>query len=145
MKFMGLILMCAASSMALLLPAMGVVKFPVLDQTELQSLMDEAQAIAPAQSGEQLTNLIDNAPGIAKNSDPQTSAGLLVAAQVSGIPSSAEPKGSTGSAKSDYLGKIPFTQIGSQRMGLGVWLLLLPTILLGLLMWTFGSSPKSSK
>jgi len=129
MKFMGLILMCAASSMALLLPAMGVVKFPVLDESTLQSLVGEA--------------------GDAENRDPQTSPGMLVAAQVSGQPSNPEATGlqrnTSGSTKTEYLGKIPFTQIGSQRVGLGVWLLLLPTILLGLAMWTFGSSPKSSK
>ena len=119
MKFFGLILMCAASSMTLLLPAMGVVKFPILDQASLQS--------APAQ-----------------NTDPQTSAGLLVAAQVSGAdnaPQLPQPPSPT----SELLGKLPFTQIPSQRMGLGVWLLLVPSILLGLAMWTFGSNPKTSK
>ena len=157
MKFMGLILMCAASSMALLLPAMGVVKFPVLDETTLQSLVGEAQIqateLAVGQTGEQfggqLSNTLGNTLGDAKNRDPQTSAGMLVAAQVSGQPSNPEATGSqsktSGSTKTEYLGKIPFTQIGSQRVGLGVWLLLLPTILLGLAMWTFGSSPKSSK
>ena len=130
MKFMGLILMCAASSMALLLPAMGVVKFPVLNQATIQGLIDETQGTTA---------------NIAENPDPQTSAGMLVAAQISGAPNTPETTESKGSIKTDYLGKIPFTQIGSQRVGLGVWLLLLPTILLGLVMWTFGSSPKSSK
>ena len=130
MKFMGLILMCAASSMALLLPAMGVVKFPVLNQATIQGLIDETQGTTA---------------NIAENPDPQTSAGMLVAAQISGAPNTPEATESKGSIKTDYLGKIPVTQIGSQRVGLGVWLLLLPTILLGLFMWTFGSSPKSSK
>ena len=71
MKFIGLILMCAASSMALLLPAMGVVKFPILDQASLQ----QAQA-STSQDSPQSTP--------AQNPDPQTSTGLLVAAQVSG-------------------------------------------------------------
>jgi hypothetical protein len=131
MKFIGLILMCAASSMALLLPAIGVVKFPILDQASLQ----QAQA-STSQDPLQSTP--------AQNPDPQTSAGLLVAAQVSGAdnaPQAPQPPAPT----SELLGKLPFTQIPSQRMGLGVWLLLVPSILLGLAMWTFGSNPKTSK
>jgi len=131
MKFIGLILMCAASSMALLLPAIGVVKFPILDQASLQ----QAQA-STSQDPLQSTP--------AQNPDPQTSAGLLIAAQVSGAdnaPQVPQPPAPT----SELLGKLPFTQIPSQRMGLGVWLLLVPSILLGLAMWTFGSNPKTSK
>jgi hypothetical protein len=131
MKFIGLILMCAASSMALLLPAIGVVKFPILDQASLQ----QAQA-STSQDPLQSTP--------AQNPDPQTSAGLLIAAQVSGAdiaPHVPQPP----APNSELLGKLPFTQIPSQRMGLGVWLLLVPAILLGLAMWTFGSNPKTSK
>jgi len=131
MKFIGLILMCAASSMALLLPAIGVVKFPILDQESLQ----QAQA-STSQDSPQSTP--------AQNPDPQTSTGLLVAAQVSGAdnaPQAPQPPAPT----SELLGKLPFTQIPSQRTGLGIWLLLVPSILLGLAMWTFGSNPKTSK
>lgn len=144
MKFMGLILMCAASSMALLLPAMGVVKFPVLDQAAAESL-----ATQPT-TGLSSANL----PPL--SSDPQASAGMLVAAQVSGQDNASSTGGALGNSDPNArgttnldpnyaLGKIPFTQIGSQKVGISVWLLLLPTLLVGLTMWTFGSSPKSSK
>ena len=129
MKFMGLILMCAASSMALILPALGVVKFPVLDQQTLQALAAEAQSLGQ--------NPVPPAP----SSEPQSSAGLSAAAQVS---AQQQPQETSTTTSGSTLGKIPFTQIGSQKVGLGVWLLLLPTLLVGLAMWTFGSSPKAS-
>lgn len=134
MKFMGLILMCAASIMALVLPALGVVKFPVLDQQALQALSAKAESLSQSQEASALTV------------DPQASPGLLVAAQVSGEqnPPGALPLPDKPSLGGPDLGKIPFTQIDSQKIGLGVWLLLLPALLVGLGMWTFGSSPKAS-
>jgi len=135
MKFMGLIVMCAASCIALLLPAAGVVKFPVLDQATLQSL-----SVPNAdQNGGTATH--------AQATDPQASAGLLVAAQVSAQDNAAagQPNSASLPGARKLLGKIPFTQVPSQRVGLGVWLLLLPAMLIGLGMWTFGSSPKASK
>lgn len=134
MKFMGLILMCAASIMALVLPALGVVKFPVMDQQTLQALSAKAESLSQTHEASALT------------ADPQASPGLLVAAQVSGQqnPPGALPLPDKPSLGGPDLGKIPFTQIDSQKVGLGVWLLLLPALLVGLGMWTFGSSPKAS-
>ena len=134
MKFMGLILMCAASIMALVLPALGVVKFPVLDQQALQALSAKAESLSQTQEASAWT------------ADPQASPGLLVAAEVSGQqnPPPALPLPDKPSLGGPDLGKIPFTQIDSQKVGLGVWLLLLPALLVGLGMWTFGSSPKAS-
>jgi len=132
--------MCAASCMALILPALGVVKFPVLDKSALQSLATQTQNAIPPANPTQI------------NADPQTSAGMLVAAQVSGQDNTSIANGPNdqttqqpNSSPTLSLGKIPFTQVASQKVGLGVWLLLLPTMLLGLTMWTFGSSPKTSK
>lgn len=129
MKFMGLILMCAASIMALVLPALGVVKFPVLDQQTLQALCAEAQSLGLSPEAAALPQ------------DPQASPGLLVATQISSQP---DPPSALLTPTGPDLGKIPFTQIDSQKVGLGVWLLLLPALLVGLGMWTFGSTPKAS-
>ncbi|MCY3007376.1 MAG: hypothetical protein NTV29_15540 [Planctomycetota bacterium] len=168
MKFIGLILMCAASSMALLLPAMGVVKFPVLDNGIATELAPASLAPASASSGTpsqtmpgnltgQLTglptgSLSGNLPGnllgqtsAAGSSDPQTTAGLLAAAQVSGQNDPAADLADSQSPNRQWLGKLPFTDIPTQRLGLGVWLLLVPILFLGLGLWTFGSSPKSVK
>jgi hypothetical protein len=43
------------------------------------------------------------------------------------------------------LGKIPFTQIASQKLGLGVWLSLGPVMLLGLGIWTLAPAPRKLK
>jgi hypothetical protein len=157
MKFTGLILMCAASSLALLLPALGVVKFPVLDNqiaAGVASGSDPEQA--PASSapysaasarfpdGNRAGNSGGQSNGLG-NGDPGTTPGLLAAAQAS---AGSAPEGhSDGSQNPNRprLGRLPFTEIPSQRLGLGVWLLLVPIQFLGLGMWTFGTSPKRAK
>lgn len=109
MKFTGLILMCAASSLALLLPAMGVVHFPMTNPT---SLSQPANALPP--------------PGLAvavPGASPSASPGDGVAASrltAESVPSLLGP---------------PWTK---QKLGLNAWLLLGPVLLLGLGLWTFG-------
>lgn len=157
MKFTGLILMCAASSLALLLPALGVVKFPVLDNqiaAGVASGSDPEQA--PASSapysaasarfpdGNRAGNSGGQSNGL-ENGDPGTTAGLLAAAQAS---AGSAPEGHLDGSQNpnrQRLGRLPFTEIPSQRLGLGVWLLLVPIQFLGLGMWTFGTSPKRAK
>lgn len=171
MKFTGLILMCAASSLALLLPALGVVKFPVLDnRIAVGGAPGSDPELAPASSAEsgrsgpqnqglpgqlpgQLPGFPDgsragNSAGEYKgvgDGDPGTTAGLLAAAQAS---VQNEPERNLDGSQNQNrkrLGRIPFTEIPSQRLGLGVWLLLVPVQFLGLGMWTFGTSPKRGK
>ena len=175
MKFTGLILMCAASSLALLLPALGVVKFPVLDNRiavggapgsdpELEPASSAPYSAALARSGTQNQGLPGKLPGQLPgvpdgnragnsagqpkgvgNGDPGTTAGLLAAAQAS---AQSGPEGNLDGSQNPNrlrLGRLPFTEIPSQRLGLGVWLLLVPVQFLGLGMWTFGTSPKRGK
>jgi hypothetical protein len=161
MKFTGLILMCAASSLALLLPALGVVKFPVLDNqiaagvapgsdpdlaraSSAASAAPYSAASARFPDGNRAGNSGGQSNGLG-NGDPGTTAGLLAAAQAS---AGSAPEGhSDGSQNPNRprLGRLPFTEIPSQRLGLGVWLLLVPIQFLGLGMWTFGTSPKRAK
>jgi hypothetical protein len=175
MKFTGLILMCAASSLALLLPALGVVKFPVLDNQiaagvapgsdpDLAPASSAPYSAASASSGTQNLgqpgqllgqlpsypdgNRAGNFGGQSQglgNGDPGTTAGLLAAAQAS---AGSAPEGNLDGSQNPNrpkLGRLPFTEIPSQRLGLGVWLLLVPVQFLGLGMWTFGTSPKRAK
>jgi hypothetical protein len=178
MKFTGLILMCAASSLALLLPALGVVKFPVLDNqiasgvapgsdpdlARASSASSAPSSAASASSGTQNQGLpgqllgqlpsfpdgnrAGNSGGQSNglgNGDPGTTAGLLAAAQAS---AGSAPEGHLDGSQNPNrprLGRLPFTEIPSQRLGLGVWLLLVPIQFLGLGMWTFGTSPKRAK
>ncbi|MFZ4468482.1 MAG: hypothetical protein ACOYOZ_04445 [Pirellula sp.] len=175
MKFTGLILMCAASSLALLLPALGVVKFPVLDNQiaagvapgsdpDLARSSSAPYSAASARSGTQNLgqpgqllgqlpsypdgNRAGNSGGQSNglgNGDPGTTPGLLAAAQAS---AGNAPEGNLDGSQNPNrpkLGRLPFTEIPSQRLGLGVWLLLVPVQFLGLGMWTFGTSPKRAK
>jgi hypothetical protein len=161
MKFTGLILMCAASSLALLLPALGVVKFPVLDNQIAagvapgsdpeQAAASSAASAAPYSAasarfpdGNRAGNSGGQSNGLG-NGDPGTTAGLLAAAQAS---AGSAPEGHLDGSQNpnrQRLGRLPFTEIPSQRLGLGVWLLLVPIQFLGLGMWTFGTSPKRAK
>jgi hypothetical protein len=160
MKFTGLILMCAASSLALLLPALGVVKFPVLDnqiaagvapgsdpdlaRASSASSAPYSAASARFPDGNRAGNSGGQSNGL-ENGDPGTTAGLLAAAQAS---AGSTPEGNLDGSQNpnrQRLGRLPFTEIPSQRLGLGVWLLLVPIQFLGLGMWTFGTSPKRAK
>jgi hypothetical protein len=160
MKFTGLILMCAASSLALLLPALGVVKFPVLDnqiasgvapgsdpdlaRASSASSAPYSAASARFPDGNRAGNSGGQSNGLG-NGDPGTTAGLLAAAQAS---AGSAPEGHLDGSQNPNrprLGRLPFTEIPSQRLGLGVWLLLVPIQFLGLGMWTFGTSPKRAK
>lgn len=138
MKFAGLILICASSSLALLLPALGVVKFPMLNEnqataanfTSTQSDIPDAQTpgLQAAAESSAASILNPNAPN----------PGLPVTYNGDGLPTTSNPL-------SNQLGKLPFTDIQTQKVGLGAWLLLAPTLLVGLAMWTFSPPPKGSK
>lgn len=82
MKFTGLILICATSCLALILPAIGVVQFP--KTTESLSVASNIESL-------------------------------------SGLP------------------------VSTQKLGMGVWLMLVPVCLIGLAMWTFAPNPSGAK
>ncbi|MFN7738554.1 MAG: hypothetical protein ACK52S_10705 [Pirellula sp.] len=149
MKFTGLILICASSCLALLLPAIGLVKFPILP--------NQASGVAQASGSAQG---VSGAPGGLPVSAPNSTADLNSLAGIGaptgggtgisdggganpwGIPiGSTDPSPETLGA----LGKLPFTDIHTQKYGLGAWLLLGPMTLLGLALWTFAPRPSSSR
>jgi hypothetical protein len=147
MKFAGLILICASSSLALLLPALGVVKFPL-------------QSNPSSSNASWTTSAQASPPGAAVSSDPQgILAGSLLGSNLpppignlqsgSSTPSTNLGANTDPSSSMDPpsigLGKIPFTQIASQKLGLGVWLSLGPVILLGLGIWTLAPAPRKLK
>jgi hypothetical protein len=89
--------------------------------------------------------------------NPQTTGGLdaptpgLLAATAASTTDPSAPQTSLNDQSlinqpyNDKLGKIPFTHINSQRVALGAWVLLVPTLLIGLAMWTFSPPPKGAK
>jgi hypothetical protein len=109
MKFTGLILICAASALALLLPALGMVKFPMVE------------------TGAPVNAL----------ADPSVPPGLPVAAPIP--PEAATNTTATNTTAPplgppSLLGP-PWT---TQKLSLNAWLMLGPVLLLGLALWTFG-------
>jgi len=149
MKFAGLILICASSSLALLLPALGVVKFPLQSNP---SSSNASWTTSPQAS--------PSPPGAVVSSEPQgTLVGSLLGSNLPLPPGNLQSGSSTPSttlgANTDPrssmdppsigLGKIPFTQIASQKLGLGVWLSLGPVMLLGLGIWTLAPAPRKLK
>lgn len=128
MKFTGLIIICAASCLALILPAIGVVQFPVGGVSGM----------------------------VAANSQPTTGGGLFPGAQNSpssngpfGLPvnaNNAAPSNSflpqsilPGATQQTVASPTPEKPIN--KIGLGIWLLLVPIGLVGFGMWTFGRNP----
>jgi hypothetical protein len=114
MKFTGLILICATSSLALLLPALGMVKFPMVDQRKMAS-----GTIAPSLPPGQLSGR------------PVAVSDLGALPVDAAVANTAIPA-SDGQPPS-LLGP-PWTK---QKIGLNAWIMLGPVLLLGIVLWTF--------
>jgi hypothetical protein len=170
MKFWGLILICASSSLALLLPAIGVVKFPMQPHPGGGAEATTGPSMMPATNG-MPNGLMPNAMGVQPlggAADPRnlgTSAGNGIAAlpppagpsnrEGRTLPISAplplgttdpngNPLGMVSDPPSLALGTLPFTHVPTQTVGLGVWLLLGPLMLVGLAMWTLSPAPRAT-
>lgn len=136
MKFAGLILICASFSLALLLPALGVVKFPTLHSNSPNPTLN---------LNGQLTGLNPQTNGYPDAPTPGLLAATAASTSDPANTQSLNDQSLNSQPYNDKLGKIPFTQIQSQRVALGAWVLLVPTLLVGLAMWTFSPPPKGAK
>lgn len=130
-KFTGLILICAASALALLLPALGVVKFPMVSGMIVPgTIVPGTSQVNPPSLSETNVGL---PPTIPQATIPQAAIpqavppGLLTGTNVAGTPAAASDSG-------PILFGPPWTK---QKVGLNVWLLLGPVLVIGLVMWTF--------
>lgn len=132
MKFTGLIIICAASCLALILPAIGVVQFPVGGVAGVVSPNSQAPAQGGMFSGTNGSSTA-NAPfglPVTTNNAPQGN---------SLLPQSIIPQATQLQAAMTDTTEKPINKIG-----LGIWLLLVPIGLVGFAMWTFGRNPSSS-
>jgi hypothetical protein len=170
MKFWGLILICASSSLALLLPAIGVVKFPMQPHPGVGAESTTGPSMTSTTNGMpngQMPNALGIQP-LGDAADPRnagTWAGNGIAAlpppagpanrESRTVPVSAplppgaavpngNPLGMASDPPSLALGTLPFTQVPTQTVGLGVWLLLGPLMLVGLAMWTLAPAPRAT-
>jgi hypothetical protein len=139
MKFTGLILICASSCLALILPAIGVVQFPskVRSAKQLPISLN-----LPSESPQQAQALVaapaSNGTGWEPATPSTRPSGQLPNA-ASPFPTSLQPQASAQPTPTDQVGLVE--KSSTSKLGMGVWLLLGPIILIGLALWTFSPNP----
>ena len=155
MKFTGLILICATSCLALILPAIGVVQFPKSLKSRTGTLATDLHGSVPV--------MTQNAPGYASNNHawtpispqqdllPYSNSSNPKGMQASPFPSTAFPSTTqTGlpnqamPGPNNAMAGIDVTPSGN-KLAMGIWLLLGPICLLGLALWTLSPNPSGSK
>lgn len=155
MKFTGLILICASSCLALILPAIGVVHFPQATPYASAGLEPPTFATsAPVSAPQSPGSIQSNVPSPSQwkpampqrdflpeslNSPPQQSATSPFS---SGSP---EPSRGAYTPQGTETNLPPTSTPAGQKFGMGVWLLLAPICLIGLAMWTFSPNPSGGK
>jgi len=122
MKFTGLILICASCVLALVLPAIGLVKFPMRSGALPLTATPAALSAPPS-----LPVNHQSPAGFSGTSPAVPSAHALVS-QIDADTHAGRDAG----------------QPSTQRIGMGVWLLLGPTVLIGLALWAMGPNPRST-
>lgn len=155
MKFTGLILICATSCLALILPAIGVVHFPK-NLTSAQT----ATSLAPSQG---FPVMAQSALGSTPATQPWTRELPPASQPASPFPASALPP-SLGlppnpTSLPPFTSPTPIgaavqmqgvqnadgTTASTNKLGLGIWLLLAPVCLIGLAMWSLSPNPSGAK
>ena len=153
MKFTGLILICASSCLALILPAIGVVQFPSFVRSAAQLPTAQLTA-AQLPVSHNLTSATPQQPQALfalpassgtgwepANSSVRQAEGLPNAA--SPFPPSLQPQFSSLPTPTDQATMVEKSP--ASKLGMGVWLLLGPVCLLGLALWTFSPNPSAGK
>jgi hypothetical protein len=147
MKFVGLILICASSCLALILPAIGVVHFPKTPQGQPSMLPTSNFPTSTPysemnSSGSPQSNYPNSTPWtpapLQRDSVPET---VNTANPSSGPFPSPFPQQTTVPTPSAATNSPEANAPASQKFGMGVWLLLAPACLIGLAMWTFSPNP----
>ena len=147
MKFTGLILICATSCLALILPAIGVVHFPK------EQLTASSGSIAASSSTGSVSVTTQNALNPIPNSLPWTQATPQqeIKPSLNGIPNSPFPGSTLPPAvlpqpqSTDPATLAINATVSSDKLGMGIWLLLAPICLIGLAMWSFSPNPSVTK
>ena len=155
MKFTGLILICATSCLALILPAIGVVHFPkTLESTSRPSGLALSQGfpvMAQSVLGSTPTNQpwTQELPFASQPNSPFPGSALPPSSRLPPNPTSMPPF--TSPTPMDATGQMQGAQnadgttANDNKLGLGLWLFLAPVCLVGLAMWTFSPNPSGVK
>lgn len=133
MKFAGLILICASSCLALILPAVGVVQFPKVSRGGMAQIPNTSP------------NSINRADGLPVSTTSNTWAPHQ--AITNELLPNHVPSPFPNAAPEAVANQVPVENrsVLDMKLGMGIWLLLAPACLLGLAMWTFGPMPSGSR
>jgi hypothetical protein len=155
MKFTGLILICATSCLALILPAIGVVQFPKNPESTFgpSSLSPSQGFPVMAQTGLGTTPTnqpwTQELPFASQPNSPFPGSVLPPSSRLPTNPTTPPPF--TSPTPKDAAGQMQGAQntdvntASNNKLGLGLWLLLAPVCLVGLAMWTFSPNPSGVK
>jgi len=148
MKFIGLILICATSCLALILPAIGVVQFPKITSSKIGTsgvkptqpvgVFDTNDRFFTSQSANQFAGQRDIFPSFASNPVPDNQ-------RFGGFPSPFPNQTQPDPQQPETWNADSQTNVTGSKIGLGMWLLLAPVCLLGLVLWTLSPTPSGSK
>ena len=140
MKFTGLILICASGSLALILPAFGVVQFP---KNSAAAKSPPGSAVS-TNTGSVPASSFPNAFQGGNASNANLSGGLSEILPGNNFPPRESPFPPSLLERSENL-VADNSNRALSKFGMGVWLLLGPVCLIGLGMWSFSRTPSSSK
>ncbi len=152
MKFTGLILICASSCLALILPAIGVVQFP-----KIQQAMPDSAVTGSLPGSFPVTT--QNPPIGSPNSPSWTQAPSQreFLPNTNSMPASpfpapapfpvaaSSPPSLAQPSVANPINTAIESKANGQKLGMGIWLLLAPVCLIGLAMWTFSPNPSGVK
>ena len=139
MKFIGLILICASSCLALILPAIGVVQFP----SEVRSAKQLPISLnLPSESPQQPQALVAAPASNGTGWEPATPS-IMPPGQLpnaaSPFPPPPQPQVSAQPSPTDQVELVE--KSSTSKLGMGVWLLLGPICLIGLALWSLSPNP----
>ncbi len=137
MKFTGLILICATSCLALILPAIGVVEFPNVQRLQAEPNSSGFLANAATESSNRAWNPAAN------SSDLGANPGYYPNASAPATNPTSSPFSPTVTVTPTLASQAAASS--SNKLGMGMWLLLAPVCMLGLALWTFAPNPSGSK
>ena len=160
MKFTGLILICATSCLALILPAIGVVQFPKASEPLYAdtSLASSQGLPVSTQSGmgsspTTLPWTPSMQPSSQQASHFQASTmppslmppNFMPPGPVSHPPLTSQAPLAAAGQFNDGVAQLDGPANSGGKLGMGIWVMLLPVCLIGLAMWTFAPNPSGAK
>jgi hypothetical protein len=154
MKFTGLILICASSCLALILPAIGAVQFPktmqprssVIQAPNFPSSTLTSTQLSPQKNEGFSQSNLPNSPQWTQTSPQQDFLPGSLNSTSSPFPTQQSPALTTPAPLQEAVPNLSEGNTPSvQKFGMGVWLLLAPVCLIGLAMWTFSPNPTDAK